>query len=909
MATIIVNDTPYEVQEGQNLLQACLSLGFDIPYFCWHPALHAVGACRQCAVKQFRDGSDKHGEIVMACMTPAAEGTRVAVDDPDAREFRASVIEWLMINHPHDCPVCDEGGECHLQDMTVMTGHNYRRYRFGKRTFRNQDLGPFINHEMNRCIQCYRCRRFYRDYAGGSDFDVFGAHDRLYFGRPEEGALESEFSGNLVEVCPTGVFTDKTFKAHFSRKWDLQTAPSICVHCGLGCNTLPAERYGELRRIRNRYHARLNGYFLCDRGRFGYDFVNSERRIRRPLLKAGGMEAHTAATPEAALEQAAACFAEGGTVIGIGSPRASLEANFALRALVGEDNFYAGLERDELALLDDILTTLQRGPAPAADFEDVRQADAVLVLGEDLTNTAPLLDLALRQLARPEGARRAARIQVPVWNAAGHREVVQQEKAPLYMATACATKLDAIAAAVHHASPTDLARLGWAVGHRLDREIPEASDPDDATVAAADRIAAALSAAERPVVICGTSSGCRDVMAAAANIAWALHSPGRQARIVLTVPECNSLGLAMLQPAGGLEAALERVQEEPAPAVLVLENDLFRRTPAADVEALLGRAAGCAVIDHTLTATGERARVVLPAASFAECSGTLINNEGRAQRFFEVFTPIEEVRASWRWIRDLAAAAGRPGMAAWQGRDDVQADMVRAVPLLQGIEAAAPEAGFRALGSKIPRQSFRYSGRTAIQAHVNVHEPAPPQDADAPLNFSMEGYGGSPPSALIPRYWAPGWNSVQALNKFQEEIAGPLRGGDAGQRLLEPASQRMIPFHRIAAPAESPDGETRWQAVRLHEIFGSEELSVIAPAVAARVPAAYIALGPEDAAELQVGEGEAVQVGLDDRVLELPVRIRRGLPARTLGLPWGLPDMPYWDDETRIVLFKDGHHE
>ena len=111
-----------------------------------------------------------------------------------------------MINHPHDCPVCEEGGECHLQDMTVMTGHVYRRYRFKKRTFRNQYLGPFINHEMNRCIACYRCVRFYRDYAGGRDFDVFAAHDHVYFGRHEDGTLESEFSGNLVEVCPTGVF-------------------------------------------------------------------------------------------------------------------------------------------------------------------------------------------------------------------------------------------------------------------------------------------------------------------------------------------------------------------------------------------------------------------------------------------------------------------------------------------------------------------------------------------------------------------------------------------------------------------------------------------------------------------------------------------------------------------------------
>ena len=177
---IYVDNQPYEVNPEQNLLQACLSLGFDLPYFCWHPALGSVGACRQCAVKQFKDENDTHGRIVMACMTPAAEGTRISIDDPEAVEFRAGIIEWLMLNHPHDCPVCDEGGECHLQDMTVMTGHDYRRYRFDKRTFRNQYLGPFVNHEMNRCIQCYRCVRFYRDYAGGDDLNAFAlAQHRL----------------------------------------------------------------------------------------------------------------------------------------------------------------------------------------------------------------------------------------------------------------------------------------------------------------------------------------------------------------------------------------------------------------------------------------------------------------------------------------------------------------------------------------------------------------------------------------------------------------------------------------------------------------------------------------------------------------------------------------------------------
>ncbi|MEJ2644488.1 MAG: 2Fe-2S iron-sulfur cluster-binding protein, partial [Gammaproteobacteria bacterium] len=239
MATIFIDGRPFEVDGDKDLLDQCLSLGFDLPYFCWHPALGSVGSCRQCAVKQFKDENDTEGQIVMACMTPASDGTRISIDDPEARRFRAGIVELLMTNHPHDCPVCDEGGECHLQDMTVMTGHNYRDYRFNKRTFRNQDLGPFLNHEMNRCITCYRCVRFYQDYAGGTDLVAMASKNHVYFGRHVDGALENEFSGNLVEVCPTGVFTDKSLKAHYTRKWDLQTAPSVCVHCGHGCNILP----------------------------------------------------------------------------------------------------------------------------------------------------------------------------------------------------------------------------------------------------------------------------------------------------------------------------------------------------------------------------------------------------------------------------------------------------------------------------------------------------------------------------------------------------------------------------------------------------------------------------------------------------------------------------------------------
>ncbi|HYH55090.1 MAG TPA: 2Fe-2S iron-sulfur cluster-binding protein, partial [Anseongella sp.] len=232
MATLFIDNRPYEAKEGKNLLEACLSLGFDLPYFCWHPAMGSVGACRQCAVKSYKDEGDTRGKLVMSCMEPVRDQARISISDGEATAFRSHIIEWLMTNHPHDCAVCDEGGACHLQDMTVMTGHNYRNFRFNKRTYNNQYLGPFLHHEMNRCIHCYRCVRFYKDYAGGKDLDAMGAHNHVYFGRSEEGTLENEFSGNLAEVCPTGVFTDKTLKQHYTRKWDMTYAPSVCPGCG-----------------------------------------------------------------------------------------------------------------------------------------------------------------------------------------------------------------------------------------------------------------------------------------------------------------------------------------------------------------------------------------------------------------------------------------------------------------------------------------------------------------------------------------------------------------------------------------------------------------------------------------------------------------------------------------------------
>jgi NADH-quinone oxidoreductase subunit G len=890
MATIYIDNRPYEVDPDQNLLHECLSLGFDLPYFCWHPAMGSVGACRQCAVKQFKDEKDTRGKIVMACMTPAADGTRISIDDPEAKAFRKSVIEWLMLNHPHDCPVCDEGGECHLQDMTVMTGHDYRRTRFKKRTHRNQNLGPFINHEMNRCIQCYRCVRFYRDFAGGRDLDVFACHGDVYFGRYEPGVLENEFSGNLVEVCPTGVFTDKTLGKHYVRKWDLQDAPSICVHCGLGCNTSPRARSGMLRRIVNRYHVEINNYFICDRGRFGYEFVNSGQRIRR--IRSTGK----ADSRPAVLEEVKSVLNRGGDVIGIGSPRASLEANFALRKLVGAENFFNGMSGRENNLVCAAMQILQKSPVAPASIQDVERSDAVFILGEDLLNTSPRLAFAVRQSIRQKPMEIADKLKIPRWHEYAVRTAVQDEKGPLAIATPYSTNLDDIAAVSWRAAPADIARLGFAVASVLDPQAPRVAGPGDELKKAAETIAQALAAARRPVVLSGTSCAALEVIEAAANVALALHQAGKgQAKICFTVPECNSAGVAMVGRES-LDDALERA-EAGVDTILVLENDLYRRAPATEIDRLFA-SASIIVLDSLENETAAKANVLLPSVTFAESEGTLINNEGRAQRFFKVMPADGEIQESWRWLRDIMVAAGLIEPDAWVNLDDVIQALQSEIPELQRISEAAPPASFRIVHQKIPRQLHRYSGRTAITANISVHEPAPPSDPDSPLSFSMEGYQGQSPTGLASFFWAPGWNSYQAVNRFQSEIGGALRGGPAGVKLFEQNGRDGISYFTAIPEAFARRGDD-FLILPAYHIFGSEELSARSPGIGERATALYAGLNPADAGDLNISAGQQIEIAVGGISRRLLARLVPSLPRGTAVLPSGFPglegiSLPLW---------------
>ncbi len=534
MAVIHIDGTTVEVDSADNLLQACLSLGIDVPYFCYHPALGSVGSCRQCAVKQYQSKEDMEagrGRLVMSCMVAPGDDMYISVTDDEAKAFRKSMVELLMVNHPHDCPTCEEGGHCHLQDMTYMSGHSRRRYRFTKRTHHNQELGPFIAHEMNRCIACYRCVRFYKDYAGGEDLGVYGSNERVYFGRDKDGQFESEFSGNLTEVCPTGVFTDKTHSERYNRKWDMQYAPSICHGCSAGCNISPGERYGELRRIENRYNGEVNRYFLCDRGRFGYGYVNREDRPTQALELIN--DKHVKINIDYALDETIKRIKDK-KVIGIGSPRASLETNFALKNMVGFDNFSTGLNHQQQALVNKCIEVLSTEGIYNPGMTDIESHDAVLVLGEDITQTSSRVALSIRQAAKNEAIKMAAATKTQSWLAEPVKRIGQGVQSPVYVIDVIQTKLEDISKVSVVATPEDITKLGFKVADAIAdfaddlAEIAEpTSDSDDdangdAMQALAQQIAYDLIQADKPLVVSGSSLSSTALIEAAAQITQAL---------------------------------------------------------------------------------------------------------------------------------------------------------------------------------------------------------------------------------------------------------------------------------------------------------------------------------------------------------------------------------------------------
>ena len=619
MPKLIIDDREIEVPPGTKVIEAAERLGIMIPRFCYHPALGSVGACRVCAVK-FLEGPFKG--VQMSCMIDAKDGMIVSTTDEEAMDFRQYVIEWLMLNHPHDCPVCDEGGHCLLQDMTVSGGHGIRRYLGMKRTYRDQDLGPLIQHEMNRCIHCYRCSRFYQEFTGYRDLGVMQIGNRTFFGRYQDGTLESPFTGNLSDICPTGVYTDKPSR-FFGRRWDYQRTPSLCIYCSLGCHTVASGRYREVVRQEARYSEAVNGYFICDRGRYGFFYNSNEDRPRQALVD--GKEVQYDQAIRDAREKLGELIksTEPGAVSCVSSERSSLETQTMLaricrtKGLHGPSYFVDGTMAQKLKSAS---SRLESGLA--VSLREVESADFILVIGADPINEAPMLALAMRQAHRSGGKISVIDPRPVSMPFEFHHLHVNPDKVNL-----CASLL--VKAAVDLEAATDLEQTGI----EFYQAIPKLETVSPSLQDQISKLGQELKESKRPIIVCGTETVHQTTPALAADHALLLQATSMQVGLFYLLPAANSFSASLLAGEdGSFIETLEGIENGTIKGLILVESNPFLYFHDRQrMELAFEKLELLVVLDYVDSSTKQRAHIFLPTSTLCEAGGVFINQEGRVQ--------------------------------------------------------------------------------------------------------------------------------------------------------------------------------------------------------------------------------------------------------------------------------------
>lgn len=676
MPKLIIDDLEIEVAPGTKVIEAAAQLGIMIPRFCYHPALGSVGACRVCAVK-FMQGPFKG--VQMSCMIDAQDGMVVSTTDEEAADFRRHVIEWLMLHHPHDCPVCDEGGHCLLQDLTVSGGHGIRRYLGKKRTYSDQFLGPLLQHEMNRCIHCYRCSRFYQEFSGYRDFGAMQSANRTYFGRFTDGILESPFSGNLSDICPTGVYTDKPSR-FFGRRWDYQRSPSLCINCSLGCHTVASIKYREVKRQEARFSEAVNGYFICDRGRYGFFYSSLESRPR--MARIDGKQCAFNQAQHAMIERLEEIGKNlgSGAIAALGSFRSSLETLVMLAQLCQTKRWRDPAYFIDSSQLQNVKTAISRlEPQLRVSLRDIERADFILAVGADPINESPMLALAMRQALR-NGATivvidpRSVSLPFPFL----HIPVVPK---------ALSAYLGSLIKIVVNRDTAD--KMGDDARKFYD------GIPDEKTIAEIHthlnrELIQSLKQSQRPVIVCGTEILSKTVIGLSADVALLLQNAEKQAGLFYLMPGANAFtGGILSSEKDSFLQIIEQIEDGSIRALILVESDPFwwfddrpRLERALDKIDLL------VVLDYLDSQAAQRANIFIPTATFYESGGMFINQEGRVQaaprallggipisqtgggdhppRLYDVGIAGFDPKAAWLTLADLANGAAQENEKAVQ---------------------------------------------------------------------------------------------------------------------------------------------------------------------------------------------------------------------------------------------------
>lgn len=640
MLTIEIDGKKIEVPEGSTVMDAADLLGIYVPRFCYHRKLSVAANCRMCLVDV-----EKAPKPLPACATPVTDGMKVSTRSDKAIQAQKGVMEFLLINHPLDCPICDQGGECQLQDLAVGFGAGASRYREEKRVVVNKNLGPLIATDMTRCIHCTRCVRFGQEIAGQMELgQAFrGEHSEIMPFIAE--TVDSELSGNMIDLCPVGALTSKPFR-YTARPWELTRRAGISPHDGLGANLLIQAKQDRVMRVLPRENEAVNECWLADRDRFSYQALNSETRVLRPLVRHHGEWVEV--DWQAALEYVANGLRDivtqhGPDALGaLAAPNSTLEELHLLQKLVrglGCDNVDHRLRQSDFRADGSRLGV----PWLGQSIEEVQAAQAILLVGSNIRKEQPLLAHRVRQAVKHRARLNVINsFDVDMLCPVAHKLIVS----PGLLLQALAQVLKAAAA-----------RKGVALADGYAERLAGVEVGMEAQA-----VADSLCAVDRPCILLGNLAQHHPRAAELTSLAAELARI-TGARWGFMAEAANSVGAycaGALPRAGGRHAAA--MLQEPRRAYLLLhaEPELDAHD-ARTARAALEQADLVVALSPFRDQALEYADVILPVAAFAETAGTYVNMEGRVQSFAAAVKPPGEARPAWKVLRVLGNLFGLPG--------------------------------------------------------------------------------------------------------------------------------------------------------------------------------------------------------------------------------------------------------
>ncbi|KIG04711.1 NADH-quinone oxidoreductase subunit NuoG [Caballeronia concitans] len=635
MVELEIDGKTVEVPEGSMVIQAAHKVDTYIPHFCYHKKLSIAANCRMCLVEV-----EKMPKAVPACATPVSAGMVVRTTSDKAVKAQQSVMEFLLINHPLDCPICDQGGECQLQDLAVGYGKSQSRYSEEKRVVFHKNVGPLISmEEMTRCIHCTRCVRFGQEVAGVMELGMLGRGEHSEITSFVGKTVDSELSGNMIDLCPVGALTSKPFR-YSARTWELSRRKSVSPHDSVGANLVVQVKNNRVMRVLPMENEAINECWISDKDRFSYEGLNSDERLTTPMLKQGGNWIET--DWQTALEYVAKGIkgikADHGAnaIAALATPHSTVEELHLLKALaegVGTPNVDFRLRQSDFSA-----PVGAGAPWLGVKIADLSNIDTAFVIGSFLRRDHPLFAARLRQAAK-NGAK------LTFLNASNDDSLIPTAHRLVAAPSAWLDQLAGIAAAVSEAR-------GVAV--------PEAFAGREASAAAKD-VAASLSAGDKRVVLLGNVAVQHpDFAQIQAAAQWIADNTG--ATLGFLTEGANSVGAYLvdaLPGEGGLDA--RQVFEQPRKGYVLLnaEPEFDTANPAQAIAAL--KAAEMVVVMSPFKHGMDYADVLLPIAPFTETSGTFVNAEGTAQSFNGVVRGLGDTRPGWKVLRVLGTMLGLQG--------------------------------------------------------------------------------------------------------------------------------------------------------------------------------------------------------------------------------------------------------